>query len=481
MRTIKKKILVYILQLFVICFATMPLPAQVTIGSGIEPRPGNLLDLKENNNSAENATKGLGLPRVNLTTLQPATPTELAASIGSSGEWDLNQHIGLTIYNINESQCIAKGLYVWNGDLWEKMGKQQPEVSLARTRDSLALVALYNATNGPGWTNKNNWLSSSPISEWQGVTTEPTALKCINGTAVADISVTELDLGNNQLSGNIPSEIGNLQDLEVLWLYDDQFTGQLSGSIPSTIGQLTNLQRLALYGNQLSGNIPSEIGNLVNLTIINITHNQLSGYIPSGIGNLKKITVLQLSNNQLMGAVPSELGNMDNLTILELYNNKLSGNIPSSLGRLVKLIRIQLQNNQLSGNIPNDIDGLKSLSVLNLFNNQLSGAIPSELGELTALTELDLSANLLSANIPPALGNLLILAQLNLSNNQLTGDIPANLGNLQGLEEVELHNNQLSGEIPGGLKLVTVQVFCPQYDLGGTTINMDPWTNFTCP
>ena len=37
--------------------------------------------------------------------------------------------------------------------------------------DRDALVALYNATNGPNWTNNTNWLSNAPIGQWYGVTT----------------------------------------------------------------------------------------------------------------------------------------------------------------------------------------------------------------------------------------------------------------------------------------------------------------------
>lgn len=40
-------------------------------------------------------------------------------------------------------------------------------------RDSLALVALYNSTNGPEWSNNTNWLSTEvPIDDWHGVTVE---------------------------------------------------------------------------------------------------------------------------------------------------------------------------------------------------------------------------------------------------------------------------------------------------------------------
>lgn len=47
---------------------SIQLRSQVTIGSGLEPQKGNLLELKENDNTGNtaNASKGLGLPRVEL-------------------------------------------------------------------------------------------------------------------------------------------------------------------------------------------------------------------------------------------------------------------------------------------------------------------------------------------------------------------------------------------------------------------------------
>ena len=66
--------------------------------------------------------------------------------------------------------------------------------------DREALVALYNATGGPNWNSNDNWLSDMPIREWYGVTTD-------------DGRVIVLDLMENQLSGEIPPELGNLTNL----------------------------------------------------------------------------------------------------------------------------------------------------------------------------------------------------------------------------------------------------------------------------
>ena len=35
--------------------------------------------------------------------------------------------------------------------------------------DRTTLVALYNATDGPNWTNNENWLSDAPTGERHGV------------------------------------------------------------------------------------------------------------------------------------------------------------------------------------------------------------------------------------------------------------------------------------------------------------------------
>ena len=84
---------------------------------------------------------------------------------------------------------------------------------------------------------------------------------------------------------------------------------QLTGSIPSEIGNLANLEGLGLDWNQLTGSIPSEIGNLTNLEYLNLGNNQLTGEIPESICDLNigfsNSLYFNISNNQLCPSYPS--------------------------------------------------------------------------------------------------------------------------------------------------------------------------------
>ena len=150
--------------------------------------------------------------------------------------------------------------------------------------ECLALVALYDSTNGAGWTNNTGWIQDDPCA-WYGVT-------------CSGVQVTQLSLGNNNLSGSIPTEIGNLTGLTHVYLWGNA----LSGAIPTEIGNLTGLIKLQLDGNALSGPIPSSIGNLTSLTRLALDVNALSGEVPSSITNLTNLTNLYLGGNGCLWA-----------------------------------------------------------------------------------------------------------------------------------------------------------------------------------
>ena len=298
--------------------------------------------------------------------------------------------------------------------------------------DREALAAFYNATGGPNWRDNTNWLSDAPLDEWQHVSTDSTG------------RVTGLFLNYNQLSGEIPPQLGNLSSLE--WLEIDG--NHLSGKIPAELSNLANLEKLGLDGNQLSGEIPPRLGNLANLEYLYLSDNKLSGEIPAALGRLSNLEHLYLGANLLNGEMPSELGNLANLEWLGLSGNQLTGDIAPELGNLAFLEGLILGGNQLSGEIPPWLGNLANLEWLGLSGNQLTGDIAPELGNLAFLEGLGLGGNQLSGEIPPELSNLVNLTWLDLSGNQLSGEIPVELGNLAFLEVLDLGDNQLSGEIP---------------------------------
>ena len=163
---------------------------------------------------------------------------------------------------------------------------------------------------------------------------------------------------------------------------------------------------MLLADNQLTGSIPSELGNLAALRYLALDNNQLTGPIPPALGNLSSLTQLGLAVNQLTGPIPPQLGDLSSLNWLNLTDNQLTGSIPSELGNLAGLRNLWLGGNQLTGTIPTELGNLSNLSWLSLAGNQLMGPIPPELGDLLSLRALDLSGNQLTGPLPQSFTHL---------------------------------------------------------------------------
>ncbi|KAK8576523.1 hypothetical protein V6N13_032444 [Hibiscus sabdariffa] len=134
-----------------------------------------------------------------------------------------------------------------------------------------------------------------------------------------------VDLSGNLLSGEIPSGIGNLKKFEVFRAGGNK---NLKGSIPKEIGNCNELQNLYLYQNSISSPIPRQVGQ------------------PS------KPQSLLLWQNSLVGTIQDELGNCRELIVVDLLENLLTCSIPSNIGKLSKFQELQLRFNHLSGTIP---------------------------------------------------------------------------------------------------------------------------------
>jgi hypothetical protein len=215
--------------------------------------------------------------------------------------------------------------------------------------DRLALVALYNSTNGSGWTNKTGWVVPGSTGDnpcgWFGVTCN-----------VAGTRVVGLNLADNRFQGELPALIGNLSALVSL-----DMTGGSNG----------------LYTEcWLAGQLPEELGSLTNLMYLNLGKNHFSGPLPSTLGQLTKLKILDLSFvpfdagfdrvGEITGSIPQELGQLVDLEFLDLSLQNLSGNIPDQLGQLAALKHLNLGFNDFTGTIPLSFSNLSKLTYLNL-------------------------------------------------------------------------------------------------------------------
>ncbi|GMI88943.1 hypothetical protein HRI_002563600 [Hibiscus trionum] len=107
---------------------------------------------------------------------------------------------------------------------------------------------------------------------------------------------------------------------------------KLSGTLAPSIGNLTNLQLVLLQNNDISGHISSEIRKLPKLHTLDLSNN-FSGQIPSTLSNLETLQYLRLNNNSLSGIIPSSLANTTQLSFLDLSFNNLSGPLPGLLAK----------------------------------------------------------------------------------------------------------------------------------------------------
>ncbi|MEE9189993.1 MAG: FlgD immunoglobulin-like domain containing protein [Candidatus Neomarinimicrobiota bacterium] len=367
-------------------------------------------------------------------------------------------------------------------------------ITLSYAQDSLAVCAIYQSLDGPHWVKNDKWLSTRPLSEWYGITTEngrvtriELPLNHLSGSlpdvfdSLAELQVLRLD--NNNISGTLPGSFTNLDQLKILTLSYNALTGYifdkivrlgnleildlshntLTDSIPQSINALSNLVLLDLSFNQLHYNIPQEIGSLFRLSeLLDLSHNQFTGPIPRSIGDLVHLRSLDLSSNNLTGKIPPEIGYMVSLDKrLAIQYNQLTGRIPFQIGNLSHLKNLWLNDNNFEGLLPKEIGFCRNLQSLYFYNNSFEGSLPDEFLNLKKLVILYGQNNDLTGEIPRWISKLPALEQVRLSENSLTGIFPEDLDEALKLKRIDLQYNKLSTmpdsiSIPSSLKIINL-------------------------
>ena len=337
-----------------------------------------------------------------------------------------------------------------------------------------ALVAFYNATGGPNWTNSQNWNSTQAVSTWFGITvtnvsgqdrvtgiqlSENNILGSVGSTLNDLTFLTTINVANNDINGNL--DLTNLFRLSVLNVSDNNIGSiQLNPSNVTDLGsaytfknneELEYIEIPVALANTLAVNLPilnidigldftqnisqappmitAERAALKDLFATNYTGSlsgkkyadlhtaygsSSSGITYSTVSDNRRVTGIQLSDFVLSGELVA-LNDFSELKTLDVHSNSLTS-VPESLGQLSELIFLDMSFNGSITTLPVDLSGLSSLETWNMSNCRID-LLPT-------------SPNVSSPT--SGIGVLSALKVLNFSNNDITL-LPEELGVLTGL------------------------------------------------
>jgi Leucine-rich repeat (LRR) protein len=302
--------------------------------------------------------------------------------------------------------------------------------------EASTLKALYHATGGDSWKERTNWLDNSkPICSWHGI-------KCQGGN-VDNSTVTEIDLGDNNVVGTMPSAIWELPYLTRLDLKEN--TGLFIGF--ENIKKAKKLEMLYLSDVDI-GHV-NGIGGAPALKELHLTSNELTGTFPDELFNLgSTLEQLFIAYNSFSGPLSTKFGRFAKLTDFYAYDNEFTGTIPEEMTKLEKLENFVVAENKLSGTIPDGFSNMPSLKLFSAYRRlkngpTLTGPLPS-FSNCPQLQGLYLDYNQLSGTIPPNfLASSLSTKLITISHNALTGTVPLTLDAIEGLN-IEMEGNRIA-------------------------------------
>ncbi|GAU51003.1 hypothetical protein TSUD_131540 [Trifolium subterraneum] len=330
-------------------------------------------------------------------------------------------------------------------------------------KDEETLLFFKKGINDSSHGKISTWLTEKDCCTWEGV-------HCDNVTG----RVTELDLHDQNLAGEINLSILKLEFLSYLDLCENEFDVL---NIPATLHNFTHPSSLfyldlssfafldsgsTLHMDNLDWLSPFSSLKYLNLSGIDL-HKETNWL--QAVNTLPSLLDLQLSDCNLNNFIinPSiEFSNLSSLVTLDLSRNNITSQLKNLFFNITKdLTYLNLLGNNIYGEIPPSLQNLQNFRHLDLSWNQLQGSIPYGIGQEYSVdyinpnrTIIDLSANNLSGEVPLELFQLVQLQTLNLSHNNFIGTIPKMIGGMKKMESLDLSNNKFCGEIPQSMSLL---------------------------
>ncbi|XP_020596463.1 protein STRUBBELIG-RECEPTOR FAMILY 3-like isoform X4 [Phalaenopsis equestris] len=197
--------------------------------------------------------------------------------------------------------------------------------------DVYAISSLHTALGYPllpGWTP----FGGDPcLQGWQGV-------QCV-GPNITAIVINDANLG-----GELGDKLGNFTSIITLDLSNNHIGGTIPKNLPLT------LRQLFLSSNQLTGRIPRSLENLTLLSDVSFNENLLNGELPDSFQSLAGLVNLDVSSNNLSGPLPPSFTSLSSLTTLHIQDNHISGIL--DVLQDLPLIDLDIENNLFSGPVP---------------------------------------------------------------------------------------------------------------------------------
>lgn len=177
-------------------------------------------------------------------------------------------------------------------------------------------------------------------------------------------------------STGLPTEFGMLSNLYYLQISYNLLQGEFTEEV---FAGMPKLQHFEFESNYISGDFPSSLGLLSDLQFIYARSNELTISLDSMTTTdaYPSIFSLWIDNNKVTTTIPTQIGQFVGLASFSMTNATATGPIPTEMGLLTDLQRVWLYNNQLNGSIPAEFEQLANLEVFEIHNNALSGTVPA--------------------------------------------------------------------------------------------------------